>query len=88
MIETQFGVSIKAIRSDNGGEFIGKPFTNIMKVHSIVPELTACNLSHQNGVPEQKICTLVTGAICLLQQSGLLGGDIPLEPLEDLLYVC
>ena len=63
MIETQFGVSIKAIRSDNGGEFIGKPFTDIMKVHGIVPELTARNSLHQNGVPEQKIRTLVTGAM-------------------------
>lgn len=67
----QQSTTIKYLRSDNGGEYIGKKFTDYLTKCGIQPELTAPNTPSQNGVSERRNRTLLDIARCLLIQSNL-----------------
>jgi hypothetical protein len=70
-VEKQTGLKIKRIRSDNGGEFIGKEFTSFLKSEGISHELTNVYSPEQNGIAERLNRTLGDKVRCMLANSGL-----------------
>ena len=72
MVLTQFGISIKIIRSDNGGEYFKNELIDFL--HSVgTIHQTSCSQSPQrNGVVERKSRHLLEVA-----RSLLLGGHVP-----------
>ena len=53
-IEKQTGSHIRALRSDNGGEFDSHPFTDLCRDSGIKRELSVPYNPQQNGVAERK----------------------------------
>lgn len=71
MAKTQFGRKPKILRSDRGGEYIGKKFKAFLKQNGIVGQLTAPYTPQQNGVAERKNRYLVEMARCMLIDGNL-----------------
>jgi hypothetical protein len=69
-VEKQLGVSIKAVRSDNGGEFIGE-FRRELLRHGISVETSAPYTPEQNGVAERMNRTLVESARSMIHAQRL-----------------
>ncbi|CAI7831859.1 unnamed protein product, partial [Closterium sp. NIES-54] len=63
---------VKVIRNDNGGEFIGANFEEVLKNKGIQHQLTVPYHPQQNGVAERFNRTLQEGARTLLGRAGLL----------------
>ena len=53
-IKTQFGKSIKVLRSDNGGEYVSQDLLQILKENGTRHEFTVPDSPQQNGVAERK----------------------------------
>ena len=53
-IKTQFGVSIRTLRSDNGREYLSHPFKHFMPCHGILHQTSCAYTPQQNGVAERK----------------------------------
>ena len=70
-IETQTGNQIKLVRSDRGGEFLTKKFTDYQDIRGTVRQLTVHDSPSQNGVAERGMRTRAERARALLCQSGL-----------------
>jgi len=64
-IKRQKGTDIKRIRTDNGGEYIGKEFTDACTQMGIIHETTAPYTSEHNGIAERYNRTLQEGALTL-----------------------
>lgn len=62
---------VQAIRSDSGGEYIGKQLDNYLKNEGINHQFTVAYSAPQNGVAERKNHTLMETACSLLKDSGL-----------------
>ena len=62
---------MKALRSDNGGEFIFGEFKDFCSAEGIRRELIAPHKPQQNGVAEQKNRTIVGAARVMLHDQGL-----------------
>ncbi|GJX36429.1 retrotransposon protein, putative, ty1-copia subclass [Tanacetum coccineum] len=58
-VENQLGKTIKAIRSDQGGEYISQEFIDYLKACGIVQHLTPSYTSQHNGVSERRNRTLL-----------------------------
>ncbi|GJT13546.1 retrotransposon protein, putative, ty1-copia subclass [Tanacetum coccineum] len=58
-VENQLGKTIKAIRSDQGGEYISQEFKDYLKVNGIVQQLTPPYTPQHNGVSERRNHTLL-----------------------------
>ncbi|GJY85814.1 putative RNA-directed DNA polymerase [Tanacetum coccineum] len=58
-VENQLGKTIKAIRSDRGGEYISQEFKDYLKANGIVQQLTPPYTPQHNGVSERKNRTLL-----------------------------
>ncbi|CAD7002894.1 unnamed protein product [Ceratitis capitata] len=71
MVERQTGQKIKALRSDNGREYINKRFDDFLKQHGIARQLTIPYSPQQNGVAERANRTLVEMARSLLVHSNM-----------------
>ncbi|XP_009767767.1 uncharacterized protein [Nicotiana sylvestris] len=54
MIQTQFGKSMKLIRSDNGGEFVNANCSQIFQSLGIIHQRTCVHTPQQNGVAKRK----------------------------------
>ena len=52
MIRTQFGVPIKILRSDNGGEYIYSGLSSFFNSHGIIHQTSCTDTPQQNGVAE------------------------------------
>lgn len=65
-VKTKFERKPKLIRSDRGGEYIGKDVENLLISQGIQIHLTAGYSPQQNGVAERKNRTLVEMARCML----------------------
>lgn len=76
--ENAQGRRIKAIRADNGGEFVNQEFEDILAEKGISRQRTAANSPQQNGVAERLNRTLGEKAKALLFQS-----DLPKSFWED-----
>ena len=70
-IRTQFGVTIRRIRSDNGGEYASKKFQDEMTKEGMKWEPTVAYNPHENGVAERINQILVNKVICILADSDL-----------------
>ena len=52
LMENQFGVRIKRLRSDQGGEFLSHEFDNYLSQKGIIREKSAPHVHQQNGCAE------------------------------------
>ena len=66
LVEKDSGKQVKALRSDNGGEFIYGEFKDFCSAEGIRGELIVPHNPHQNGVAEQKNRTIVGAAQAML----------------------
>ena len=71
MVERQFNMKLKALRSDNGGEHVSHRFTKFLKTEGVVHELTVPRNPQQNGVAEQQNRTLIEMTRTMLTESKL-----------------
>lgn len=62
MVEKSTGKVLKAIRTDNGGEFTSKEFEAYLTAEGVRHELTIPKTPEQNGVAERMNKTLVETA--------------------------
>ena len=62
---------MKALRSDNGGEFISGKFKDFCSTEGIRRELIVPHNPQQNGVAERKNRTIVSAAWVMLHDQGL-----------------
>jgi hypothetical protein len=69
--EKQTGKQVKALRSDNGTEFVNGAFERFLKKHGIRHERTQVYSPEQNGLSERLNRTLTEKARCLLRQASL-----------------
>ena len=58
MVETETGLKVKCLRSDNGGEYIDGGFSEYHVVQGIRMEKTILGTPQQNGVAEHMNRTL------------------------------
>ncbi|GKD87656.1 retrotransposon protein, putative, ty1-copia subclass [Tanacetum coccineum] len=58
-VENQLGKTIKALRSDRGGEYISQEFKDYLKACGIVQQLTLLYTPQHNGVSERRNPTLL-----------------------------
>lgn len=69
--ENSSGCRLKEVRSDNGGEFVGKAFVDVLRLRGIRHEPTAPYTPEQNGKAERLNGSLL-GLVCaMLRDSGL-----------------
>jgi len=71
MVENESNKKIKALRTDNGREFIKKKFNAYLSKHGIQHQKTVPYTPQQNGVAKRKNRTLVEMAKCMLYSKGL-----------------
>ena len=71
LVEKESGKKVKAVRSDNGGEFISGEFKDFCSAKGIRRELIAPHNPQQNGVAEQKNRTIMGAARAMLHDQGL-----------------
>ena len=65
------GKQVKALRSDNGGEYISNEFKDFCSKEGIQRELIAPHNPQQNGVTERKNITIMGVAQAMLHDQGL-----------------
>jgi transposase InsO family protein len=71
MVNTQFSLPIKILRSDCGGEFTSTDFTQFCHDKGILHHLSCPHTPQQNGVVERKHRHLIQCALVLLSESHL-----------------
>ncbi|KAG8491216.1 hypothetical protein CXB51_014346 [Gossypium anomalum] len=71
LAENQVGCRIKALRTDNGAEYLSERFKRLCEQAGIQHQLTTVYTPQQNGVCERKNRTVMDIARCLLFQSKL-----------------
>eukprot|EP00170_Pyropia_yezoensis_P001781 contig_7619_g1785 len=69
--ETRSGNKVKAIRSDNGGEYLSNAFEGWMRGKGIQHQLTTPYTPQQNGVAERYNRTLMERVVAMLADAGL-----------------
>lgn len=72
MVELQTGCKIKALRSDNGGEYLSNEFNKYLETNGIKRQLTVPYTPQQNGVAERANRTLVEMDVVFLLNQGLI----------------
>lgn len=65
-INTQFGVGIRILRSDNALEYFSSPFTNFIKQHGMIHQFSCMDTPQKNGVSKRKNLHLMEVARVLL----------------------
>jgi transposase InsO family protein len=71
LVEKESGKQVKALRSDNGGEYISNEFKDFCSREGIRRELIAPHNPQQNEVMEIKNRTIVGVARVMLHDQGL-----------------
>jgi len=71
LVEKESGKKVKALRSDNGGEFISGEFKDFCSAEGIRRELIAPHNPQQNGVAERKNRMIMGAAWVMLHDQGL-----------------
>lgn len=71
MINTQFGKSVKRVRSDNGGEFTSNDMLKFYSEQGMMLETTCPHTPQQNGVVERKHRHLIETARALRFEANL-----------------
>ncbi|KAM1797964.1 hypothetical protein ACFX12_032087 [Malus domestica] len=70
-IYTQFGLTIKGLQTDGGGEYTCKRFTSFLAAKGIMQFISCPYTPQQNGMSERKHRHVVDIALTLLNASGL-----------------
>ena len=70
-VQRQFGVKIRRLRSDNGGEYSSMESQDFMKEKGIIWERSAPRTPQQNGRAERANRTIIEMARCLLLDADL-----------------
>ena len=73
-VKSRYGFSIKYFRSDRGGEFMGKEFSDFLASKGIIRETSAPNTPQQNGLAERMQQTIWSGVRAILHRSGMKNG--------------
>ena len=73
-VENQLGKSIKALRSDRGGEYLSQEFGDHLRACGIVSQLTPPGTPQWNGVSERRNRTLLDMVRSMMSQV-----DLPLS---------
>lgn len=68
---TQFGVQIKILQSDGGGEYTSSLFQQFLGSNGMIHHRSCPHTPEQNGLAEKKHRHLVTTAVTLLQVAAL-----------------
>ena len=71
LVSTQFDSTLRAVRSDRGGEFLSAEFTQYMENKGIKHQLTTPHTPQQNGIAEQANRTVAEAARAMLQSVGM-----------------
>ncbi|CAI7801108.1 unnamed protein product [Closterium sp. NIES-54] len=71
LVERQMKKSVLQLRSDRGGEFLGKKFTNFVDGQGIVHDLTCPYTPQQNGMAEREMRTVVESVRTMLLHMGV-----------------
>ena len=71
LVEKESGKKIKALRSDNGGEYVSQEFKDFYVAEGIKRELMAPHNPQQNGMVNRKNKTIVGVARVMLHDQGL-----------------
>ena len=71
LVEKDSGNQVKALRSDNGGEYILNKFKELCSKEGIRRELIVSHNPQQNGVAERKNKTIIDAARAMLHDQGL-----------------
>ena len=71
LVEKESGKKNKALRSDNGGEYVSQEFKDFYAAEGIKQELTTPHNPQQNGVAERKNKTIVGATQEMLHDQGL-----------------
>lgn len=71
LVEKSSGRKLKAIRTDNGGEFTSAKFETYLKTEGVQHELTVPKNPEQNGVAERMNRTLVENTRSMLSNANL-----------------
>ena len=69
--ENESGSPIKALRTDNGGEYMGRMFQEYLMQHGIKHQTTAPYTPEQNGVAERMNRTIMEMARCMSYNANL-----------------
>ncbi|RVX19942.1 Retrovirus-related Pol polyprotein from transposon TNT 1-94 [Vitis vinifera] len=72
VIQTQFNISIRVLRSDNAREYFSTPFTSFMSHHGILHQSSCAHTPQQNGVAERKNRHLVERTCTILLHSNVI----------------
>ncbi|KAK8564635.1 hypothetical protein V6N12_058218 [Hibiscus sabdariffa] len=70
-VQNQHGKSIKALRSDRGGEYLSQDFDELLKECGIVSQLTPPGMPQWNGVSERRNRTLLDMVRSMMSHSDL-----------------
>lgn len=70
LMETQTGVKIKRIKTDNGSEFVSKAGSRFLKSEGLIHELSPVYSPQMNGKPERFMQTVTNRALCMMFTSG------------------
>lgn len=70
-VETQCGLKVKALRTNNGLEFCNEEFNSYCKEHGIYRNLTVRGTPQQNGLVERLNRTLLERVRCILSYAKL-----------------
>ena len=68
-VQNQLGKTIKALRSDRGGEYLSQEFVDHLKQCGIVPQLTPSGTPQWNGVSERRNRTLLDMVRSMISQT-------------------
>lgn len=71
LLERQTGAKVKAVRTDNGGEYVNHDLSEHFRANGIVHQTTVVYSPQQNGVAERTIRSVVEKARSMLAQSSL-----------------
>ena len=86
LVENQTGKRIKALRSDNGGEYVSNAFSKYLKAHGIHHQKTVAYTPEQNGVAERANRTIVERARSMLHAEGM-GYEFWAEAVATAVYL-
>ncbi|KAL4285029.1 hypothetical protein GQ457_16G019150 [Hibiscus cannabinus] len=70
-VQNQHGKSVKALRSDRGGEYFSQDFDELLKECGIVSQLTPPGTPQWNGVSERRNRNLLDMVRCMMSHTGL-----------------
>ncbi|CAI7919452.1 unnamed protein product [Closterium sp. NIES-53] len=71
LVERQTKKSVLQLRSDRGGEFLGKKFTDFVDGQGIIHDLTCPYTQQQNGMAEREMRTVVESVRTMLLHMGV-----------------